>query len=121
MLTKEAVSNYLGFVPRLWPAAGSGPEETVSRLTGEVASLAGAGSSPALPFSNVLQQAWQQLNSLHQQADEAARKVATGDPTGPTLAQAVQLTEEAALALSLFVAVRNRALEAYQEIMRMPV
>lgn len=114
VLTDETIKAYLGYSPKLRGiedeavAAGSHPAP-------------GGVSQTAPGFADLLQNALQQVNDLQQKADYAARAVAAGDPAGPNLAQAVQVTEEAALAVSLTVAVRNRALEAYQEIMRMQV
>ncbi|MBE3577392.1 MAG: flagellar hook-basal body complex protein FliE [Limnochordales bacterium] len=114
VLTDEIVRSYLGYSPKLAQvanergAAGAGLATGLNEATGP-------------SFGELLKNAIDQVEALQQAADQAAWAVATGDPAGPNLAQVVQLTEEAALAVSLVVAVRNRALEAYQEIMRMQV
>ncbi|MGE5482502.1 MAG: flagellar hook-basal body complex protein FliE [Bacteroidota bacterium] len=113
VLTDETIKAYLGYSPKL---RGVEDEAVVAGSPHP-----GGVSQTAPGFADLLQNALQQANDLQQKADYAARAVAAGDPAGPNLAQAVQVTEEAALAVSLTVAVRNRALEAYQEIMRMQV
>lgn len=113
VLTDEIVRSYLGFAPKLRQTADPTAE---TRIAGS-----GTGTPTGPSFGELLQNVLHRVESLQEAADRAAWAVATGDPAGPNLAQVVQLTEEAALAVSLVVAVRNRALEAYQEIMRMQV
>lgn len=72
-------------------------------------------------FGQLLDRAWNQVRASQQQADQMALAVASGRVQGPDLATAVNATQQASLLLSLVVTVRNRALEAYQEVMRMPV
>lgn len=81
-------------------------------------------SSPAVPrngegFSASLTGALEQLSNAHKVADDLALQAATGD------LQAVQdyviASTEAQLMTQLTVQVRNRAVEAFQDIMRMQV
>lgn len=70
-------------------------------------------------FGDVLTQA---INSLEQSqitADQAAQALATGETTD--FADVMIKSEKASLNLGLAVQVRNKLLEAYQEIMRMPL
>jgi flagellar hook-basal body complex protein FliE len=70
-------------------------------------------------FAETLSQAVQQVSDLQGQADTLATKVATGDLDN--VHQAIIAMEKANLALELTVQVRNKAIEAYQELMRTQV
>ena len=64
--------------------------------------------------------AWMgQVDQLQGQADRSASQLVLGDPR--SLHAVMIASEEASLALSTVLQVRSRALEAYQEIMRMQV
>lgn len=70
-------------------------------------------------FAEVLKDAIQEVNALQVEAEQAARDLASGqveDVHKVTLA-----VEQAQLALELTVAVRNKLIEAYQEISRMQI
>ncbi|HEY8498711.1 MAG TPA: flagellar hook-basal body complex protein FliE [Limnochordales bacterium] len=80
---------------------------------------AGGGAAGVRPFGEVLKDAIAQVNALQLEAQQMAEAVARGDLTDMhRLALAV---ERAQLALELTVAVRNKLVEAYQEISRMPI
>ncbi len=70
-------------------------------------------------FTDVLQQALGQVEQDQAAANEAAVKLATGEITD--VAQVMIASERANLSLNLALQVRNKLLEAYQEIMRMPL
>jgi flagellar hook-basal body complex protein FliE len=70
-------------------------------------------------FGDTLQAAIGQVNQMQSEADHFASRVATGDLAATQ--QAVLTMEKASLALDLTVQVRNKALEAYQELMRTQV
>lgn len=70
-------------------------------------------------FSAFLKNAVNELNATQQQADIATTALVTGqveDFHTPVIAM-----EKASLSLGLAVTVRNKVLEAYQEIMRMQI
>lgn len=69
-------------------------------------------------FSDVLGSALQAVDASQTNADTVARDIALGT-ADPAMAM-VALTE-AQLVLEMATAVRNRAVEAFNEIMRMPV
>ena len=73
----------------------------------------------ARPFSEVLRDALAQVNQLQLEAQAQAEALARGDVQ--ELHRLTLAVERAQLALELTVAVRNRLLEAYQEISRMPI
>jgi flagellar hook-basal body complex protein FliE len=108
------------------PAAGSGAVGTGAVGTGAVgtgavgagAGAAGSGAAGA-QFGEFLQKALADVNRLQLEADDAARSLAAG--TATDLHTVAIIAEKADLALQLTLQVRNRILEAYQEIMRMQV
>ena len=70
-------------------------------------------------FGDLLKVKLNEVNDLQTQADQAAVNLATGKTQ--SLHEAVLAMEMADTSLRLVVTVRNKVLEAYQEIMRMPV
>jgi flagellar hook-basal body complex protein FliE len=76
-----------------------------------------AGQSGGSSFLELLGEALGQLNGQLTTADALAADVASGGPTD--LSTAMLAMTEASLSLQLGVAVRDRLLEAYQELMRL--
>jgi flagellar hook-basal body complex protein FliE len=82
---------------------------------------------PAMPktepaaetFGETLGRAVRGVNELQTQAQEAAVALASGQTVD--MAQAVVTIEQANISLQLALQVRNKLIEAYQDIMRMPV
>ncbi len=70
-------------------------------------------------FEKVLQRSMEEVNALQGQAEQAIQDLATGQ--SEDLHKTMILMEKAELSLKLMVQVRNKLLDAYQEIMRMPV
>ena len=87
-------------------------------LTGAAGS-AGAGAASGADFASSLTSALDDLAKVHQVADDLSLQAATGD------LQAVQdmviATTEAQLMTELVVNVRNKAVEAFNDIMHMQV
>jgi flagellar hook-basal body complex protein FliE len=82
--------------------------------------LVGGTPSPAsTDFPNMLKNMLGQLNDLAQQADGLAAKAAGGEDVD--LHQLMVSMDTASLGFDLGVQVRNRLLEAYQEITKMSV
>lgn len=80
--------------------------------------------SPELPrpsgsFAALLQHSLERVNGLQHEADAAARAFALGQ--APSVHDTVIAMEKADLSLRLTTKVRNKVVEAYQEIMRMQV
>jgi flagellar hook-basal body complex protein FliE len=74
---------------------------------------------PAVSFGDMVKHAASQVNKLQSQADESAVQMATGDLED--VHRATIAMQKAKLALDLTIQVRNKVIEAYQEIMRMQV
>lgn len=70
-------------------------------------------------FGEMLNQALQKVEKDQQNADEMMVKLAAGEVTD--IAQVMIASERANLSLGLTIQVRNKVIEAYQEIMRMPL
>lgn len=70
-------------------------------------------------FSELLSKAIGQVNSMQKQGDEARMLLAAGKVED--LHTVMIATEKASLAMQLTVQIRNKAVEAYQEIMRMQI
>lgn len=73
----------------------------------------------AAGFSDALFKAVAEVNNLHQNADKTLMKVQTGQ--GGSLHEAMIALEKSAVSFRTMLTVRNKLLEAYQEIMRMQV
>jgi flagellar hook-basal body complex protein FliE len=79
------------------------------------APVAEGGQEFAAYFKNALQE----VNTLQLDADKASVKLATGQIDD--IAPVVIATEKAAIALQLTVQVRNKVIDAYNDVMRMQV
>jgi len=76
-----------------------------------------AAASPSPGFSEAIQRGLEQVSGLEHRADALIEDLASGGPTA--LHDVMIATTEASLAVDMMVHVRDRALEAYHEIMRM--
>jgi flagellar hook-basal body complex protein FliE len=74
------------------------------------------GTSPA-PFADLITDAVGQVDGLEQQADATVRGLMTG--SGVDVHQAMIATEKADMAFEMTLAVRNKAVQAYQSVMGM--
>jgi len=78
-----------------------------------------AGAAPAPGFASALGNGLQQVSALEHRADALVEDVAAGGQT--RIHEVMAATSQAGLAVDMLVQVRDRALEAYQEIMRLQV
>lgn len=76
-----------------------------------------ATGKPAMPFSDLLSNAVGEVDSLETQAQAAVTGLMTG--TGVDVHSAMIATEKASMAFELSLAVRNKAVQAYQQVMSM--
>jgi flagellar hook-basal body complex protein FliE len=74
------------------------------------------GSAPA-PFSDLLVDAVSQVNQLEEHARTAVTGLISGN--GYDVHQAMIATEKASMAFEMTLAVRNKAVQAYQQVMNM--
>ena len=81
-----------------------------------------AGSTPGRPqgsFGEMLKQAVSEINQLQNSADKAITNVQLGQ--SGSIHEAMIALEKADLSFRAMMQVRNKILEAYQEVMRMQV
>jgi flagellar hook-basal body complex protein FliE len=90
-----------GFRPVTWPTAPA------------------LGSAEAPGFGETLSRAVQGVVQAQGEAQEAVVALASGQPVD--MARTLVTIEQANISLQFALQVRNKLLEAYQEIMRMPV
>jgi flagellar hook-basal body complex protein FliE len=77
----------------------------------------GATNGPATPFSDLLSDAVSQVGDLDSRARAAVTGLMTGN--GVDVHQAMIATEKADMAFEMTLAVRNKAVQAYQQVMSM--
>jgi len=77
------------------------------------------GNAASSSFASMLQQGLAQVNALQSAADEAIWRLAAGQ--ADNLHEVMIAVERASIALELTIAIRNKLVEAYHEIMRMQV
>jgi flagellar hook-basal body complex protein FliE len=84
------------------------------------------GVSPAVSsvssnsFANALGSALSSVNDLQQQSSEMSKAFELGDPN-VSLAEVMISSQKSNLAFEATVQIRNKFLQAYQDIMNMPV
>jgi flagellar hook-basal body complex protein FliE len=77
----------------------------------------GAAATAPTPFADLLTDAVSQVNQLQDQAHTAVSGLMTG--SGVDVHQAMIATEKANMAFELALAVRNKAIQAYQQVIGM--
>lgn len=71
-------------------------------------------------FGEMFQQAISSVNSTQQQASQLATAFETGDPK-VSLAQVMVASQKASVSFQALTQVRNRLVDAYKDIMNMPL
>ncbi|MFG1610124.1 flagellar hook-basal body complex protein FliE [Actinoplanes sp. NPDC049265] len=98
------------------------PADALSKVT-EIGKTSGAAGTNATPstsgtdFAGMLSSGLESVQNAQSKASDLAVQVANGTLADP--AQYTMAATEASLGLQLTMAVRNKAVEAFQEIMRM--
>ena len=86
-------------------------------LAGSI-SPAGGGTAGGDAFSSILQQSIQNVSHLQGEADTSINQFLSGENDDPhTMMLSVQ---RSSLAFDMFVQVRNKVVQAYQEVMKIP-
>jgi flagellar hook-basal body complex protein FliE len=81
-------------------------------------SPAGGGTAGGAAFSSILQQSIQNVSHLQTDADTSINQFLSGENDDPhTMMLSVQ---RSSLAFDMFVQVRNKVVQAYQEVMKIP-
>lgn len=79
-----------------------------------------AGTAPATGFGQVLKGALGQVNQVQQASSQMAESYLRGD-SGVDISQVMIASQKSSLAFEATVQVRNKLVEAYKDIMNMPV
>jgi flagellar hook-basal body complex protein FliE len=91
----------------------------ISNALGGVGSVSGSGSGPGGGFGSMLTDAISSLNDSQNTASSDSVALATGKASDVT--SVVTDVEKANLEMQLAVQVRNKAVDAYEELMRMQI
>lgn len=78
-----------------------------------------AGSTQP-PFNMVLQQALDQVNDMTQSADSLKTRFEVGDPS-VSLGEVMIATQKSNLGFEATLRVRNKLVQAYEDVMNMPI
>lgn len=76
-------------------------------------------SNEATSFADTLKNAIGSVNELSREADVQVQKLATGETKN--IPEVMIATEKASVAFKLLMQVRNKIIDAYQEVMKMQV
>jgi flagellar hook-basal body complex protein FliE len=104
----------LGFQPYVAPQLST---DAVTSTAGTAGTAGPSGASSA--FGDLLVDGLDRLEAVQDKSDKLAVQAATGDLND--MHDYTVAATEASVTAQLTVAVRNRALEAFNEIMRMPI
>lgn len=96
-------------------AAQATPPDSGVAGTGETARAAGT-----VDFTTVLKSSLDQLNTMQMQSKELGERFARGD-TSVSLSDAMLSMQKAGIAMQQTIQVRNRLVQAYQDIMNMGI
>src|SRR5688500_8920235 len=73
-----------------------------------------ANSAPEQTFKNVLLESLNQVNGMQQQADLAVQQLVTGGDVNP--AEVLTTLQKADMSFRLMMQIRNKLVQAYQEV-----
>ena len=101
----------VGDVTRVLPGTVAGPAALARGTSAE--------ATPGPSFATVLEESLALVSTLQHQADQAIRELATGPSA--SLHETMLALDKADLSFRLMMQVRNKIVEAYQEVLRMQV
>ena len=79
-----------------------------------VGSQAGAQGAEGQPFKNILLEALDQVNSMQSEANQAVEQLVTGGDVNP--AEVLTTLQKADMSFKLMLQIRNKLVQAYQEV-----
>ena len=103
----------VGIMPPIMPTPVAAP------ISSPPATSAGTSATSGSGFANALTNVVDNLQGVQQNADSLAVQAANGTLQNPT--DYLLAANQASLTTQMTVAVRNKALESFNEIMRMPL
>jgi flagellar hook-basal body complex protein FliE len=75
---------------------------------------AGGSAAGEQPFKNILLEALDQVNSMQSEANQAVEQLVTGGDVNP--AEVLTTLQKADMSFKLMLQIRNKLVQAYQEI-----
>ena len=116
--------NITGLPPMVSPSTVALEERPGARIGAATYGRAMRGAARTPPgvsqkFSTFLEAQLRDVNTVHKEADAAVAAMATG--RSHNLHEMMIALDRADVSLRMVTKVRNKAVEAYQEIMRMPI
>jgi flagellar hook-basal body complex protein FliE len=93
---------------------------TAAQATGKPAESSAATAAGAPDFAQVLKSSIDKVNETQQAADQMAEKLAAGD-TSQNLHEVMMALQTASVSFQEMVQVRNKLVNAYQDIMNIQV
>ena len=99
------------------PVSAAGAYASIAKMTSGLGKAGGGGGAPE-SFGDLVKQALAAVNDAGQKSDTQAKALANGKGDMVNVVTAVAETETA---ISAVVAVRDKVISAYEEIMRMPI
>ena len=93
--------------------AAISPNKTVSSISEEADAPRGTG----LSFEELLESSMKSVNDLQQDSDKMVNRLATGDVDD--ISEVVLSAQRAEFALRMIIEVRNKLVDAYQQLGRM--
>lgn len=89
-------------------------------LRDQASSRPGAAENNGVDFSTLLQQSVDQVNDVQQQATKLASAFEAGE-TDASLAEVMVSLQKANVSFQAMVQVRNKLVDAYRDVMNMPI
>lgn len=126
MITQRAdVNNLLAQMREMKALASGQPAETQRARSGVEAALQSEGATPvggasAPDFTEMFSNAINKVNETQQTAGDLAKAFERGDP-GVTLTQVMVAAQKSSIAFEAVTEVRNKLVEAYKDVMNMPI
>ncbi len=112
-MTDHTINSVLSEMRALQARAAQGLEQAQPQTTGEIDKSTGS-------FSDMMQQAIDQVNQSQQHSAGLARALETGDPN-VDIAEVMVAMQKSSVSFQALTEVRNKLLTAYQDVMNMPV
>ncbi len=98
-------------------AASEGPAGLAAQASSALAPASAGGAPEKMPFADLLSDAAGQVDQLESQAQAAVTGLMTGN--GVDVHTAMIATQKASMAFELALALRNKAVQAYQSVLGM--
>ena len=89
-------------------------------LSGEIRGQSPAQGTPSVPFGELLRQSIESVNAQHSAATDLATRFESG-AADVSVAEVMISMQKASLSFQAMTEVRNRLVEAYQQVMNMPI